>query len=86
MGTYHVPLPVEYFSAFSFCLDCCVWDGLSVFWKFVFPLYCGGSSLWVGLNQWLVKVSSLGKLAFVFWWLELDLFSLEHNEVSISEF
>ena len=39
-----------------------VWGGLSVFWQFVVPLYCGGSSLWVGLDKWLVKVSWLGKL------------------------
>ena len=25
-------------------------------------LYCGVSSLWVGLDRWLVKVSWLGKL------------------------
>ena len=50
------------------------------------PLYCGGSSLWVGLDEWLVKISWLGKLASVFWWVELDLFSLECNEVSSSEF
>ena len=35
MGIYHVPLPAEYFSAFSSYLDCCVWGGLSVFWQFV---------------------------------------------------
>ena len=29
------------------------------------PLYCGGSSLWVGLDDWLVKVSWLGKLESV---------------------
>jgi len=58
----------------------------SVFWQFVVPLYCGGSSLWVGLDRWLVKVSWLGKLALVFWWVELDFFSLECNEVSSSEF
>ena len=54
--------------------------------KFVAPLYCGGSSLWVGLDEWLVKVSWLGKLVLVFRWVELDLFSLECNEVSNSEF
>ena len=86
MDIYHVPLPDEYFSAFSFCLDCCVLGGLSVCWKFVVPLYCGGSSLWVGLDEWPVKVSWLGKLASAFWWVELDLFSLECNEVSNSEF
>ena len=35
-------------------------------------LYCGVSSLWVGLYRWLVKVSWLGKLVSVFWWVELD--------------
>ena len=49
MGIYHVPLPVEYFPAFSFCSDCCVWGALSVGWKFVVPLYCEACSLWVGL-------------------------------------
>ena len=37
MGIFHVPLPVGYFSAFSSCLDCCVWSGLSVFWRPVVP-------------------------------------------------
>ena len=50
------------------------------------PLYCGSSSLWVGLYEWLVKVSWLGKLVSVFWLVELDLLSLECNEVSSSEF
>ena len=46
----------------------------------------GCSSLWVVLDEWLVKVSCLGKLVSVFWWVELDLFSLECSEVSSSEF
>ena len=50
------------------------------------PLNCGIFSLWVGLDKWLVKVSWLGKLVSVFWWVELDLFSLEYNDVSSSEF
>ena len=54
--------------------------------KFVAPLYCGGSSLWVGLDEWLVKVSWLGKLALVFWGVELDLFPLECNEVPVVSF
>ena len=86
VGIYHVLLPAEYFSAFSSCLDCCVWGGLSLFWQFVVPLYCGGSSLWVGLDGWLVKVSWLGNLVSVFWCVELDFFCLECNEVSSSEF
>ena len=28
------------FSAFSSCLDCYVWSGLSVFWWSVVPFYC----------------------------------------------
>ena len=45
----------------------------------------GVSSLWVELDGWLVKVSWLGKLVLVFWWLDLDFFSLECNEVSSNE-
>ena len=37
--------------------------------------------LCVGLYRWFVKVSWLGKLVLVFWWVELDFFSLECNEV-----
>ena len=48
-------------------------------------LYYGVSPLWMGLYQWLVKVSWLGKLVSEFWWLELDFFSLECNEVSGNE-
>ena len=40
----------------------------------------------VGLDDWLVKVSWLGKFASVFWWVELDFFSLECNGVSSNEF
>ena len=40
----------------------------------------------MGLDQWLVKVSWLGELVFVFWWLELDLLSVECNTISISDF
>ena len=39
----------------------------------------------MGLYRWLVKVSWLGKLVSVFWWLELDFFSLECNKVSNNE-
>ena len=47
------------------------------------PLYCGGFSLWVGLDEWLVKVSWLGKLESVFLGVELNLFSLKCNEVGL---
>ena len=41
MGIFPVPLPAEYFSAFSRSLYCCVWSGLSIFWQFVeFSLLC----------------------------------------------
>ena len=45
--------------------------------------YCGISSLWVGLYRWLAKVSWLGKLVSVFWWV--DSFSLGCNEVCSNE-
>ena len=50
------------------------------------PLNCEVCSLWVGSEQWLVNVSWLGELVSGFWWLKLDLFSLNCNEVSSSEF
>ena len=53
-----------------------------ILWSF---LYCGVSLLWVRLYERLVKVSWLGKLVSVFWWVELDFFSLECNEVSSNE-
>ena len=39
----------------------------------------------MGLSYWLVKVTWLVELASVFWWVELELFSLECNEVSSNE-
>ena len=52
-------------------------------------LYSGSlwSSLYYGVSslQWLVKVSWLGKLVSVFWWVELDFISLECSEVSSNE-
>ena len=65
---------------------CSIWSGLSLFWWSVVPFYCGGFSQWVGLDDWLVKVSWLGKLVSVFWCMELDFFSMECNGVSSSEF
>ena len=49
------------------------------------PLYLGGSLLWVEFDGWLFKVSWLGKFVSVFWWVELDFFSLECNDVSSNE-
>ena len=42
-------------------------------------LYCRVSSLHMGLYTCLVMVSWLRKLVSVFWWVELDFFSLECN-------
>ena len=86
VGIYPVPLPAEYFSAFSSCLYCCVWGGLSRYWQFVVPLYCGGSSLWVGLDGlacqgFLVREVCVGVLVG-----GAGFFSLECNEVSSNEF
>ena len=86
MGIFHVPLLAGYFSAFSSCLDCCVQSGLSVFWWSVLPFYCGDFTQWVELDDWLVKVSCLGKLVLVFWYVEMDFFSLECNGVPSNEF
>ena len=66
-----------------FILMCLGWPVYSVsLWN---SLYCGVSLLWVGLDWWLVKVSWLGKLVSVFWWVELDFFSLECNGVYSNE-
>ena len=43
-------------------------------------------SSWVVVDDWLVKVSWLGKLVSVFWCVEMDFFSLECNGVSSDEF
>ena len=40
----------------------------------------------MGLNQSLVKVSKLGELVFVFWWMEMDLISLKCCAMSSSVF
>ena len=52
----------------------------------MFPFICEVYSLWVGLDQWPVKFSRLGKILSVFWWVGLNLFFLECNEVSNSQF
>ena len=50
--------------------------GFSLLWRF---LAVGG------VGQVAVKVSWLGKLVLVFWWVELEFFSLECSEVSSNE-
>ena len=85
MGIYPVPLPagiplslhLVYIAEFgvSFLYSGGLWSSL----------YCGVSLLRVELYQWLVKVSWLGKFVSAFWWVELDFFSLEGNDVSNNE-
>ena len=64
VGIYPVLLSAEYFSAFSSCLYCRVWGGLSVFWKFV-----EFSLLWrfltVGWFGWVACQGFLGRGACV---------------------
>ena len=38
------------------------------------------------VDGWLVKVFWLGKLVSVFWWVDLDFFFLEGNEMPSSKF
>ena len=52
---------------------------------------CGSSLLCTfllvgGVGRLAFKVSWLGKLVSVFWWVELDLFSLECNKVPLVSF
>ena len=68
MGIFHGPLPVGYFSAFSSCLDCCVWSGLSVFrsgsfllWRF----YPEGGVGRLACQGFLVKKACVGVLVGV---------------------
>ena len=51
-----------------------------------FLFYCGDFTQWVGLDDWFVKVSWLGKLVSVFWCVEMNFFSLECNGVFSNEF
>ena len=80
MGISPVPLPAGYFSDSSSRLYYCIGGGFSVFWEFVeFSLLWGflavGGIVSVACQSFLVKLVS------EFWWLELDFFSLECNEV-----
>ena len=89
---YHVHSPAGYFSVFSSCLYCCVWGALSTGLKFMVPLNCAWFLLIVesatygwGWTSGLSRFPVWRNLC-LFWWVELDLFSLECNEVSSSEF
>lgn len=52
----------------------CVWDLLSADWKVIVLLNCG---VCPHVDSCLMKVSWLGELVHVFWWMELDLFFLK---------
>ena len=67
VGIYPVPLPAGYSSVSSSCLYCCVWGGLSVFWKFVefsllwrFLTVCG--FVQVACQGFLVREACVGVL------------------------
>ena len=67
MGIYPAPLPAEYFSAFSSCLNCCVWGGLSVFWQFVefsllWSFLAVGGFGWVACQGFLVSKACVSVL------------------------
>ena len=72
MGIYPVPLP----AGIPLCLQivCIAEFGVSFLYSGSLwsSVYCAVSLLWMGLYQWLVRVSWLGKLVLVFWWVELD--------------
>ena len=77
VGIYPVPLPAGY-SSVSSLVYIAVFGVVFLYsgslWS---SLYCGVSLLCVSLYRLLVKVSGLGKLVSVFWWVELYFFSLE---------
>ena len=85
LGIYPVPLPAEY--PLSLHLVYIAVFGVAFLYSGSLwsSLYCGVSSLWVGLYGQLAKVSWLGKLVLVFCWVELEKFSLECNKVSSKE-
>ena len=61
VGIYPVPLPAEYFSAFSSCLYCChilAVCGSSLLWKF---LTVGGVG-WVACQGFLFREACVGLL------------------------
>ena len=67
VSIYPVPLPAGYFSAFSSCLYCCVWGGLSVFWQFVefsllWSFLAVGGVGWVACQGFLVREAFVGVL------------------------
>ena len=65
VGIYHVPLPTEYFSAFSTCLLCLGWSfsilavcGSSLLWRFLTGVVVGRVACW----GFLVREACVGVL------------------------
>ena len=46
----------------------------------------GVCPLWIGLDQCLVKVSWLGGIVPIFWWIKLNFISLKDSAMSSSVF
>ena len=64
---YSAPLTAGCFSAFSSCLYCCVWGGLSVFWKFVefsllWSFLAVGGVGWVSCEGFLAREACVNVL------------------------
>ena len=59
---FHVPLPAGYFSAFSYGFSCCVWCGLSVFWRSVVPFHPVGGVGQLACPGFLVREACIGVL------------------------
>ena len=83
---FTMSLHLLHVSVFSFCSVYWIWSLLSVGWKVVVPLNCGLCPPWVGMDQCFVKVSWLGILVPVFWWLEPDCISLKDSAMSSNVF
>ena len=66
MDIYHVPLPAEYFSAFSSCLDCWVWMAflyVGSFWfLFIVEVPPCGWDWKVAYQSFLVRKACVGVL------------------------
>ena len=67
VGIYPVPLPAGYSSVSSSCLYCCVWGGLSVFWKFMdfsllWSFLAVGGVVQVACQGFLVREACVGVL------------------------
>ena len=67
VGIYPVPLPAGYSSVSSSCLYCCVWGGLSIFWRFVefsllWSFLAVGGVVRVACQDFLVREACVGVL------------------------